>query len=89
MRWDIINTQPIVPKCSICDRTTDQMARFIHVIGGKDVIICFYCGPHVKECMNKWKDLESAFHINKDNIGGIFYSDKIDSMLDHTVYDEK
>ena len=59
MHWDIINTDPVVPKCKFCDNSTSQMARFVDCIN-QYVYICSSCARFVKDAMNKWTELKST-----------------------------
>ena len=63
MRWEVINTQPIIPKCIFCDRTSDQIARFYNN-ANQPIYICSDCARSVKDCMNEWKDLKSTDYID-------------------------
>jgi hypothetical protein len=85
MYWDIINTSINIPKCIFCHKTTDQMLRCN--CQPEYIWICSHCARFVKDAMNKWKGLKSVDYI--EDTSGIFDSKNIDSMLDHTVYDEK
>lgn len=80
MQWDIINTEPLIPKCNFCDRTTGQMARF-HILQGHGLTfyICSSCARYVKDAMNKWKELKSTDWIEPDgpNIMDCKYIDKV------------
>jgi len=76
MQWEIINTQPLVPRCTICRQSTDQMARFTNPIL-QYVYICSDCARFVKDAMNKWEGLKST-----DYIGDVFDSKYIDKVIE-------
>ena len=87
MQWEIINTEPIVPICDYCDKTTKQMARFhIPRDHGYTHYICSDCARFVKDAMNKWEGLKSTNYI--EQTGSIFDSKQIDSVIGKQKYYE-
>ncbi len=79
MQWEIINTEPIVPKCKFCNDTTDQMARFWLDKGPVLIFICYNCARYVKEALNKWPNLKSTDYIEPDST---FDSKFIDTVIE-------
>ena len=82
MQWEIINTEPIVPKCNFCNGTTEQMLR-LHAPTSPvyPTYICSNCARFVKDAMNKWEGLKSVDYI--EQIGGVFDSKYIDKVKDN------
>ena len=72
MEWEIINTDPIVPRCNLCHNTTSKMARFHPTTTyGSIFYICSSCAKSVKDCMDKWAGPDIDY-VDKDDIAGIF-----------------
>ena len=79
MQWEIINTQPLVPRCTICRQSTDQMARFTNPIL-QYVYICSDCARFVKDAMNKWEGLKDVNYIN--DVGKYYDSKFLDKVIE-------
>ena len=77
MQWDIVNTEPIVPRCIFCDKTTNQMIRFMDNTR-QYKYICSNCARYVKDAMNKWEGLKSVDYI--EQTGSVFNSKYIDDI---------
>jgi len=76
MKWDIINTDPIIPRCIFCDETTKQMARFQYFLG-KEKNICSDCAIYVKDAMNEWDGVNYIGDVGKH-----FDSKYIDKVIE-------
>jgi len=86
MQWEIINTDPIVPRCNLCHNTTSKMARFHPTTTyGSIFYICSSCAKSVKDCMDKWAGPDIDYI--KD-VGGIFDIKTAEKTIDDALFPE-
>ena len=86
MQWEIINTDPIVPRCNLCHNTTSKMARFHPTTTyGSIFYICSNCAKSVKDCMDKWTGPDIDYI--KD-VGGIFDIKTAEKTIDDALFPE-
>jgi len=86
MEWEIINTDPIVPRCNLCHNTTSKMARFHPTTTTAGIFyICSNCAKSVKDCMDKWAGPDIDYI--KD-VGGIFDIKTAEKTIDDALFPE-